>query len=190
MMGPRSDKHLGKLLKRDEARRLAEYTVSICPTFDATGKSELVGQCAILRNRQKAEVPVLPLKGKFWKSSEIYQHQLASTMGKAAKTHIAYCWGKHYCPLMLENLSDWTKPWMVKGWALQDLGPRHPALNISLTKQAHFHLWAMKWYGVCDSLTHLEGQTITKAKCWASFGHVEEASDLDDCVCARGNCQV
>lgn len=33
---PRSDKHGGKLLKGDEARRLAEYTFSICPTFDAS----------------------------------------------------------------------------------------------------------------------------------------------------------
>lgn len=91
MMGPRSDKHLGKLLKRDEARRLAEYTVSICPTFDATGKSELVGQCAILRNRQKAEVPVLPLKGKFWESSEIYQHHWQAQWGRQQKLilHIA-----------------------------------------------------------------------------------------------------
>lgn len=90
-LGPRSDKHLGKLFKRDEARRLAEYTVCICPTFDTTGKSELVGQCAILRNGQKAEVPVFPLKGKFWESSEIYQHHWQAQWGRQQKLilHIA-----------------------------------------------------------------------------------------------------
>lgn len=33
---PKSDKYSGKLLQRDEASRLAEYTFSIWPTFDAS----------------------------------------------------------------------------------------------------------------------------------------------------------
>lgn len=126
-----------------------------------------------------------------WKANFGKAQKYISTTGKhngeGSKNSYCILLGK---ALMLESLSDWTKSWMVKGWALQDLGPRHRALNVSLTKQAHFHLWTMKWYGVCDSLTHLEGQTITKAKCLASFGHVEEASDWDVCVCARRSCQV
>lgn len=146
-LGCRSDKYSGKLIRRDEAR-LAKSTFSICPTFDATGKSELVEQCAILRNEEKAEGPVFPLvKPRQMETLRNILASLASTMGKTGNKlrKITLLW-KHCSPLVLEDLSHWhacwAKIWVVRGWALRELDSRDQGLKTNLTKHASFHLWA------------------------------------------------
>lgn len=82
------------------------------------GKSEPVGQCAILRNVERAEAPVLPVvKPKKWK--ELRKKNI-STIGRhngegwkcAAKNHTAgesmFCTGAGV-PGRLA--ADWTKIW-------------------------------------------------------------------------------
>ena len=109
-------KYSGKLLKRDEARRSAEYTSSICLTFDATGKSESVGQCAILRNEKKAEVPVFPLvKPRKMEKLRNISAPLASIIGKAVNVpQELTLLGKALLPTDAREpvrlASDWTKP--------------------------------------------------------------------------------
>lgn len=112
---PRSDKYSGRL-KRDEARRSAEYTFSICLTFGATGKSEPAGQCAILRNEEKAEVPVLPLvKPRKMEKLRNISAPLSSIRGKAVNVpQKLTSLGKALLPADAREpvrlASDWTKP--------------------------------------------------------------------------------
>lgn len=113
------------------------------------------------------------------KNSEIYHHRWqAQGVGlggwkRAAKSNdIA---GESPAPYLCLRACQ-TGLRLDKGLNGQGLG------SAGTGPQACFHLWEMKRYGFCDSLTHLQGQTITKATCLAAIGHRKGAWDLDGCV--------
>lgn len=76
------------------------------------GKSEPVGQCAILRNVERAEAPVLPVvKPKKWKELRKKKSApLAGTMGKAGNVLRKITLLVKACSApVLEYLADWPQ---------------------------------------------------------------------------------
>lgn len=83
------------------------------------GKSEPVGQCAVLRNVERAEAPVLPVvKPKQMERTRNISAPLAGTMGKAGNVLrkitllMIFYSSTHTCARVPGRLAaDWTKIW-------------------------------------------------------------------------------